>query len=286
MHRAMNIEHDVIINGGSVAGCTAAILYAQRGAKVALLERRSDPSAHKVLCTHYIQACAYPVMVQTGLAAQLNKIGAIANTAQYWTRWGWVKPPHDETTPHGFNVRRQTLDPLLRNLAASTDGVDLKIGHMVTELLFESNRVVGVAGNAGDEAFVLRAPLVVGADGKNSTVAQLAAVPAEVSENNRFSYFAYFRGVPQLQDQAARVYYLEPDNAYIMPNEDGVTVVAAVVSKDRLPEFKDDLAGAYLKFIRALPDGPDFDNAQRISKIIGTLDYPLIARTQGGPGGR
>ncbi|MER6030926.1 NAD(P)/FAD-dependent oxidoreductase [Streptomyces sp. NPDC001851] len=280
----MSNAYDVIINGGSVAGCTAAILYAQRGARVALLERRSDPSAHKILCTHYIQASAYPVMAATGLAEQLEKAGAIANTAHYWTRWGWIRPPHDETSAHGYSVRRQTMDPLVRGLAAATEGVDLKLGHTVNGLLYEADRVVGVEGTAGGERFALRAPLVVGADGKDSTVAQLAGATAETSDNNRFSYFAYFRGLPQVSDNVARVYYLEPDNAYIMPNEDGVTVVAAVVSKDRLPEFKDDLEGAYLKFIRSLPEAPDFDSAERISKIIGTLNYPLVSRVPGGPG--
>ncbi|MFD9336627.1 FAD-dependent monooxygenase [Streptomyces sp. NPDC060028] len=280
----MSNAYDVIINGASVGGCTAAILYAQQGARVALLERRSDMDAHKVLCTHYIQASAYPVMVATGLDKALEQAGAIRNTAHYWTRWGWIRPPHDAAGAHGYSVRRETLDPLLRRLAAGTEGVDLKPGHTVNELLVEDGRVVGVAGTAGEEAFSLRAPLVVGADGKESTVARLAGARAETTENGRFSYFAYFKGLARQAGDAARVYYLEPDNAYVMPMEDDVTVIAAVVSKPRLGDFKADLEGAYMNFVRSLPEAPDIDSAERISKIIGTVNYPLVSREPAGSG--
>ncbi|WP_443065393.1 FAD-dependent monooxygenase [Streptomyces sp. NBC_00536] len=45
-------DYDVVISGASLAGSAAAILLARRGVRVALLERRSDPAAYKVLCTH------------------------------------------------------------------------------------------------------------------------------------------------------------------------------------------------------------------------------------------
>lgn len=281
-------NYDVVINGASVAGCTAAILHARRGARVALLERRSGMDAHKVLCTHYIQASAHPVMAELGLAEELDGVGAIRNSADYWTRWGWIRPEARTgpgVLPHGYSVRRQTLDPLLRRRAAATPGVDLKLGHTVNELLTDDGRVTGVAGTTADGGFALRARLVVGADGKDSTVARLAGAPAETSENNRFSYFAYFRGVPHPEGRAcARVYYLDDDNAYVMPNEDGVTVIAAVLSKTRLDDFRNDIEGAYEDFVRSLPDGPDIDKAERISKVIGTLNYPLISRRPHGPG--
>src|SRR3954447_23699660 len=53
--------HDVVVVGGSTAGCTAARLYALAGARVALVERRPSMDAYKVTCTHYIQASATPV---------------------------------------------------------------------------------------------------------------------------------------------------------------------------------------------------------------------------------
>ncbi|MEU5547230.1 FAD-dependent monooxygenase [Streptomyces sioyaensis] len=53
-------DYDVVISGASLAGSAAAILLARRGVRIALLERYSDPEAHKVLCTHSLTANAYP----------------------------------------------------------------------------------------------------------------------------------------------------------------------------------------------------------------------------------
>ena len=44
---------DVAIVGASVAGCTAAILFARAGVKVTLLERNSDPLVYKRVCTAF-----------------------------------------------------------------------------------------------------------------------------------------------------------------------------------------------------------------------------------------
>jgi 2-polyprenyl-6-methoxyphenol hydroxylase-like FAD-dependent oxidoreductase len=58
----MKEGYDVAMVGASIAGCAAATLFARRGARVALIERRSDPDAYKTLCTHFIQPSAVPTM--------------------------------------------------------------------------------------------------------------------------------------------------------------------------------------------------------------------------------
>src|ERR687887_400410 len=47
-------DFDVVVVGASVGGCTAAKLYAERGARVALVERRPGMDAYKTVCTHFI----------------------------------------------------------------------------------------------------------------------------------------------------------------------------------------------------------------------------------------
>ena len=47
----------------------------------------------------------------------------------------------------------------------------------------------------------IRARLIVGADGRGSTIARLARVPGRVRRHNRFFYFAYWRGIqPETTD--------------------------------------------------------------------------------------
>ena len=131
----------------------------------------------------------------------------------------------------------------------------------------------------------LRATLTVAADGRDSTIARLARVPARVRPHNRFVYFAYWRGVRSPKSEA-RVWMLDPDAAAVFPNEDGLTVIAAVPHKARLPEFRADPEAAYGRMIGALPDGPDLAGAERVSKLIGKLEMPNKMRPAARPGTR
>ncbi|WP_035795569.1 NAD(P)/FAD-dependent oxidoreductase [Kitasatospora mediocidica] len=279
-------DYDVVISGASLAGSAAAILLARRGVRVALLERRSDPAAHKVLCTHSIQACAHPVLDELGLLPDLEEAGAVRNEGRWYTRWGWIEPraaPEGPALPYAYNVRRSTLDPMIRAHAAATAGVDLLLGHQVTGLLAEGGRTSGVRASTPQGEREIRARLVVGADGKDSAVAKSAGMPERRYANGRFGYLAQFRDLP-LHGGFGHTWFLEPDMAYAFPNEDGVTVVAVLPDKKRLPPFREDLEGSFLAFVRALPEAPPIDSAERISKIIGTVDYPLHSRKPIAPG--
>ncbi|MFJ3901675.1 NAD(P)/FAD-dependent oxidoreductase [Streptomyces sp. NPDC090025] len=281
-------EYDVVIAGASLAGCAAAILLARRGVRVALLERRSDPAAYKVLCTHSIHAAAYPVLAELGLAAALEEAGAVRNTSYWYTRWGWIEPrpgPGGAELPYAYNVRRSTLDPLIRSRAAATEGVDLLLGHRVTGLLRDgAGRISGVSAGTPDGDVEIRARLVVGADGKDSAVAKLAGVAERRHENRRFGYLAQYRDLP-LKGGVGRTWFLEPDMAYAFPNEDGITVLALVLDRrTRLAAFREDLEGSFDAFLRALPEAPPIDSAERVSKIIGMIDHPLITRAPTAPG--
>ncbi|MFE9566541.1 NAD(P)/FAD-dependent oxidoreductase [Streptomyces sp. NPDC006487] len=279
-------DYDVVISGASLAGSAAAILLARRGVRVALLERRSDPEAYKVLCTHSITANARPVLDELGLAPALEEAGALTNAARWYTRWGWITPkaaPGGPALPYGYNVRRSTLDPLIRSRADQTPGVDLLLGHRVTGLLREAGRIAGVRASTPHGEREIRARLVVGADGKDSAVAEFAGLRTWKYENTRFGYLAHYRGLP-LPGGVGQTWFLEPDMAYAFPNDDGVTVIAVLPDKEKLPAFREDLEGSFSAFVRALPEAPPIDSAERVSKIIGAVDYPLLMRKPTAPG--
>ncbi|MFB7208273.1 NAD(P)/FAD-dependent oxidoreductase [Streptomyces sp. NPDC056255] len=285
-HDSAGHDYDVVISGAGLAGSAAAVLLARHGVRVALLERRSDPEAYKVLCTHSITANAYPVLDELGLVPALEKAGALTNEARWHTPWGWIEPkaaPGGPELPHGYNVRRSTLDPLIRSRAVETPGVDLLLGHRVTGLVREAGRTVGVRASTPQGEREIRARLVVGADGKDSAVAKFAEVPTKQYGNGRFGYLAHFRDLP-LTGGIGQAWFLDPDMAYAFPNDDGVTVLAVLPDKKWLPAFKEDLEGSFLEFIRALPEAPPIDSAERVSKIIGTVDYPLHTRRPTAPG--
>jgi 2-polyprenyl-6-methoxyphenol hydroxylase-like FAD-dependent oxidoreductase len=274
---------DVVVVGASISGCTAARLFALAGARVALVERRPDPDAYKVVCTHSILSSAVPTMQRLGLAALLDERGAVRTHPEVWTRHsGLIRFPAD--APHGYGVTRATLDPMLRELAADTPGVELLQGVTATGLLHDDGRIAGVELSTRDgRAPSLRARLVVGADGRHSTIARLAQMRGRVRANRRFFYFAYWQGVRPATSHP-RLWLLEPQAAAMFPNEDDMTVLVAAFHRAQLAAVRADPEGAYQRLLKGLPEGPDLAGAERASKLIGALDVPNVLRPTAMPG--
>jgi menaquinone-9 beta-reductase len=288
--RAPQSEYDAVIVGASVAGCTAATLLARQGARVALVESHADPSHYKVMCTHVFQASGSPTVRRLGIWDELMRAGARESGVHIWSRFGWVSPSHAYTAKvdgwgPGLNIRRKKLDPILRGMAAGTDGVELMTGRTASALLRHGGRVAGVAVRSRDgEQRELRARLVVGADGRGSSVAKMAGQKTKARPNNRFVYMAYYRDLPLLTGDSPQLWFLDPDMAYAFPTDDGLTMLACVPHKDRIPEFKADPEAAMARMYERTPDGPGLDPEKRVSKVLGKLDAPNERRRPSGDG--
>jgi menaquinone-9 beta-reductase len=274
---------DVAVVGASLAGCTAARLFAQNGATVALIERRPDPAAYKVTCTHAIAATATPTIERLGLAPLLTERGAVRAGAEFWTPYGgWFALPED--FPKGWGVTRHTLDPMLRDLAVGTRGVEFFPGWTATRVHFDRERTAGVeVEDRRHRRLAIQASLLVAADGRDSTVARLARVPGHARPNNRFFYFAYWRGVEPVST-SFRLWVLDPDDVAQFPNEDGLTLLVAAYHRSREAKVRADLEGSYLRALATLPDGPHLGEAERASKLIGKLALPNVFRLEARPG--
>jgi 2-polyprenyl-6-methoxyphenol hydroxylase-like FAD-dependent oxidoreductase len=97
-------------------------------------------------------------------------------------------------------------------------------------------------------------------------------------------YFAYFRNLTLATGQRNQVWYLEPEVAYALPNDDGLTLLACALPKSKLAEFKQDTQGNYIRFFDHLPNGPNLRAAEQVSEVLGMLDMPLIYRRPTAPG--
>ena len=278
--------YDAVIVGASIAGCTAATLFARQGLKVALVDRESSPDYYKKICNHFIQPFAVQTFKRLGIVDTLEAAGALPNgDIRVYTRWGLIHAQPDRRSrhqPYGYNIRRLKLDPMMRNLAAETSGVEFMPGLTARQLLNDGRRFTGVVvDNKQGQSHEIRARMVVGADGRNSRVAAASGVPAKVKPNNRFCYYAYYTN---FSFPSQMIWFNEPDWIYAFPNDDGVTVLCSYIHKSRLPDFKGDLKTSFRKLYEGLPDGPQFDGVEQITETRGMLEIPNISRRAGHPG--
>lgn len=277
-------NYDAVIAGASLAGCTTAMLLARSGARVALVEQRPDPSAFKRICTHFIQSSAVPTLERLRLLEPMMEAGAMRSRGRLWARWGWIVA-RESSVPMGVNLRRERLDPLIRQLAGETPGVDLLLGQSVTELLRDGVAVCGLtARNTQGETLTLRAPLVVGADGRDSTVAKLSGVPRKTVEHGRLAYGGYFEGPdPEFTPDGA-LWMLDPDMAACFSTDEGLTLYIAMPTKKRLPEFRADPVKALVDTVAALPDAPPILASRMVGQLNAKVDMTNVVHRPTAPG--
>lgn len=279
------IEHDAVVVGASLAGCTAATLLARAGLRVALVEQRPDPEAFKRVCSHYVQPSAVATLERLGMLEPMLAAGAVRSRGRIWTRYGTVLPRDDSPIDAGVNLRRERLDPLARELAAGTPGVELLTGWRVDGLLRDGGAIAGVeAQGRGGERRALRGRLVVGADGRDSRVARLAEVRERRRPHGRFVYGAYYEGPAPAGSPDATLWMLDPDWAAVFPTDDGLTLYGAMPTARHLPEFKRDPVAALEKYFAALPDPPPIRESRRVGDTIGKIDMTNRWRTPTAPG--
>jgi flavin-dependent dehydrogenase len=278
-------DYDVAVVGASLAGCAAAILLARAGASVALVEKSPDPQAFKRICSHYIQSSAMPTIERLGLLEPMMQAGAVRSRVRLWTRAGWIEPPEKSMVPSGVNLRRERLDPLIRELAAKTPGVELMLGCAVHELVREGDQVRGVrARDPHGRTIELRTRLVVGADGRDSRVAKLAGVPTKSARHGRIAYGGYYEGPAPVGAPAATLWILDPDMAAAFPTDGDQTFYAAMPTKDRLPEFRSDPAAALQKFVASVPDAPPIAASRLVQPVQGKIDMTNVLHRPIAPG--
>jgi len=187
-------EADVVVVGARVAGSPAATELARHGRKVIVLDAGTFPS--DTLSTHVI----FPTCV-----AELSALGALEpllatgspKEPYVLINHGGVDVNWHYTAVDGFNYgmcpRRTVLDNILVETARKA-GAEVREATKITGVEWKGGRVSAVTwsdrkGNTG----TIDTKLLIGADGRRSTVAELvgAATPYRRNENGRGLVFMY-----------------------------------------------------------------------------------------------
>jgi 2-polyprenyl-6-methoxyphenol hydroxylase-like FAD-dependent oxidoreductase len=159
------------------------------------------------------------------------------------------------------------------------------LGLGATRLIRESGVVTGVvAADPNGEETSLRAKLTVGADGRDSLIAELAGVKVKTSPHGRFAYGAYFEGPPPAGDGASSIWMLDPHWAAAFPTDSDLTFYAAMPTKELLPEFRRDPEAALVSFVGGVPEAPPIQLSQRVGPVLGKIEMPNEVRVPVAPG--
>ena len=224
-------QYDVIIVGGRVAGSTLAFELSRAGYSVLLLDRASFPS--DTLSTHNFLSHSMTMLQDMGVLDTLLQTGTPTYSRAVLQFEDAVidgEFPQVDGYKQCLCIRRFQMDDILFRHAASQPNVTAIEGFRVTDVLRQGNVIVGVEGvKIGTGKLRFGAKLVVGADGRNSAIREMAGSKRLISVPTDFaSFVGYYEGYKQDGDMHTELYKIGDKLGIVFPTGDNLYVVGVM----------------------------------------------------------
>jgi 2-polyprenyl-6-methoxyphenol hydroxylase-like FAD-dependent oxidoreductase len=286
------VRYDVVIVGARPAGAATAMLLARAGLRVIVVDRARFPS--DTLSTHQVQLPGVACLRRWGMLDGLVATGAPPTRTVRFDPGTVVLTgsfPHHEGVDAVVSPRRTVLDALLID-AARAAGAEVLTGFDVEEVVAAEGVVVGIRGrqrgSSQGASQVIQARLVIGADGKHSTLARLVGAGA-YDERPPMSAgaYAYWSGLPTSDSTGERgeIYVRDRRMVSAWPTNDGLTITYVAVPAGDFDAFRSDLEHNVRTALDSAGDlGERARAATRVEHIRATPDLPNAYRRPYGPG--
>jgi flavin-dependent dehydrogenase len=215
------VNADVVVVGTGPAGAATAVLLAEQGFKVVALDRARFPRPR--VCGEYVSPEAVRVLDRLGVLKTLESAEAVplhgmritapdgaVLVGSYRAIGSWR--PY---CGHALAVPRLVLDAVLADRVRALP-IDFREETRVSDLVMDGDRVAGVrAVDAAGREHVLRAPLVVAADGRASVVAERLGCRSP-HPLRRMALATYVTGLAGCRDRG-EIFVDPPDYAILNP---------------------------------------------------------------------
>jgi digeranylgeranylglycerophospholipid reductase len=166
------MEYDVVVVGGGPAGSVTARFAAEAGARVIILERRTE--------------IGVPVLCGEGISQRVDKWNMLEGTRWIASKMDGAKIFSPDGTlvtlskeiagnETGYVVHRDIFDKELSR-RASKAGADIMLNTQVTGLLKKNGKINGITAERFDEKIEINANIIVGSDGVESKIGKWAGI--------------------------------------------------------------------------------------------------------------
>jgi len=269
MYRNLEPRYDVVIVGARCAGAATAFLLARSGARVLVVDRQAYGS--DTLSTHALMRGAVLQLERWGILPQIMAADTppICATTFHYAEEAIrvaIKPEHG--VDHLCAPRRTLLDRLLVDEAREA-GADVRHGVALAGLEFASKNsgVVVALKDISGSHMIACADIVIGADGRQSTVAKLVNAEAYAEGSNSSGIvFGYF---DKLTADGSHWYFAKNAAAGVIPTNSGHCVFAAVPAPRFHATFQGDVMRGFLHVLGA--SGSGLSAAVERGKLMGRL---------------
>lgn len=275
---------DVLIIGGGPAGSTAAILLAEAGHRVVLLEKAHHPRFH---IGESLLPANLPLFERLGVAAQVRSIGMEKWGAEFVSPWhGHAETFHfadawDKSQPYAYQVRRSDFDEILFRRAAQ-QGAQVVEGCRARSVEFGDGGLIRVTASLDDGSpRCWDARFLVDASGRDTFLANHFQIKRRNRRHNSAAIFGHFTGARRHADQQAgniSIFWFEHGWLWFIPLADGSTSVGAVVWPAYMKSRTVPAAEFLLDTIKLCPPlAARLQEAKLVSEVEATGNYSYVA---------
>ena len=278
-------DFDALVVGGRCAGSALAIHLARAGRRVAVLE--SAPfGSDQPSSTHLIQPPGIDELDVLGIGDEVRSLAPSLTTV----RMRFDDQVGDFTYGDGRTahcLRRSELDRRLQRAAVDA-GACFRAEHRVTALLRAADgSVTGVTATGRDgKTTDYRAPVTVGADGRNSTIARLVEAPEILGyEAPRACFWAYWERPDHLDPHVIHNCFVGDGQRVVFPTDQNLVLIATAPPADRLDRWRQDREQVYVEDLRSDPTvGPLVQDRAPASAVRGVVQNRYFMRHRAGDG--
>lgn len=276
--------YDCVVVGARCAGAPLARFLARAGKRVLVVDAAALPS-DQPMSTHFIQPFGMRILDELGLGDRVRELAPPVTT--FVNGLG----PHViqlEFPSGGSCPRRTELDALLLE-GAREAGAEIRTRCRVIDLIREHDRVCGVIVEHEGVRSEIRCTVVVGADGRFSTVARLVGAEEYYGyDGPRCAYWAYWprpADYATTHDNAAIIVHDDDDARFVFPvNRDQLVIGMTFPSTDDVAAWKQDPEGRLTSAMRAHPRFAPLVEALPLSRALGIVKARFFFRRAAGPG--
>ncbi|HKH63777.1 MAG TPA: NAD(P)/FAD-dependent oxidoreductase [Flavitalea sp.] len=283
-------KYNIIIVGARCAGATLAIYLARAGMSVLLLDKDELPS-DQILSTHTIHPPGIDILDEVGVGEAVREVCPPSPTFRLNKNGSSI----DITCLEGraqYCPRRKRLDGLLQD-AALQEGVELMDRTRLIKLEIKNDRVIGVRVinlNTSQES-VFMADLVIGADGRHSSVAQMIVADEYLAyECPRAMYWAYWNATAIWKTDSQYPFDMYLGNTFgdirvIFQTDYDQLLIGSLPSAEKAQNWRGDPLTSLISDLSSDPViAPLIEGLNPDGKVRGTIKERFFFRQAVGPG--
>ncbi|PPU94764.1 hydroxylase [Xanthomonas populi] len=242
---------DVLIIGGGPAGCAAAIVLAQQGWQVTLLEKEQHPRFH---IGESLLPMNVPILERLGVLEHVRGIGVLKRGADFRIDNGGdntfrFSRALDAKADVAFQVPRAQFDHVVLFERARAVGVDAREQVKVEQVSFEGEQpVLQARGVEGEQHF--RPRYLLDASGRDTFLGNRFKLKRADAKHQSAALFSHFCGVARRPGEDAgniSIYRHVHGWMWLIPLPDDIMSVGAVCYPEYLTTRKGDSEGFFMR---------------------------------------